>query len=293
MTKVLQYIVDGMAQGSLYVMISLGFTLVFGVMGIMNVAHADMFMVGVFVMLLVASSWHLGIVLGSLAGIVIVGVLGFALFHLVLKRVDREQQLALFIATLGVSYFLENFIAKRVEFRTRSVPALFKGHYFQVGGVRFSNAQIVLLLMTLIVAFGLITWLQRSEPGRLLRAVSENPQLAEILAIPTRKLMALAAVIGSVIAAIGGLLVSNTTLSIDPFVANTISLKMFAVAVVAGVGSVEGAVVVGLGLGVVESLAVGFIPNGSAWQNVVGLVAMVVILLVRPQGLFGRSVRVG
>lgn len=293
MTKLLQYLVDGLAQGSLYVMISLGFTLVFGVMGIMNVAHADLFMVAVFVMLLVASSWHLGIVTGVIVAVLAVAVVGFVLFHLVLKRIDREQPLALFIATLGVSYFLENFIAKRVQFRTRAVPALFKGHYYLVGGVRFSNAQIALLVVMAASAIGLLAWLQRSEPGRLLRAVSENPALADIIAIPTQRLKVIAVVIGSVIAAVGGVLVSNVTLSIDPFVANTISLKMFAVAVVAGVGSVEGAVLVGLCLGMVESLTVGYVPNGSAWQSVVGLVAMVIVLLVRPQGLFGRSLRVG
>ena len=134
-------------------------------------------------------------------------------------------------------------------------------------------------------------WLQRSSTGRLLRAVSENPPLSEMVGIDTGRMMGLSVVIASLIAGVGGLLVANQTQGIGPFVANDVSLKMFAVAVVAGVGSVGGAIIVGFSLGAVESLTVGYI--GSTWQNVIGLLAMVVILLVRPQGLFGRYSRVG
>jgi branched-chain amino acid transport system permease protein len=290
-THLVQYLVDGVAIGALYVMVALGFTLVFGVMGIMNVAHADLYMLAVFTTLWVGKDAHFGVVGGAAIGVAAAGVAGFLLFALVLRRIDRTQVLALFVATLGISYFLENLVAKLVAFRTRPVPALFHSHFYVLGGIRFSNGQIVLLATTLAISLGLATWLARSSPGRLMRAVSESPGLSEALGINTTKMMALAVVIASVIAGIGGVLVSNTTLAIDPFVANDLSLKMFAVAVVAGVGSVGGATTVGLLLGIVESLAVGY--WGSQWQSVVGLVAMVAILLVRPQGLFGRYARVG
>lgn len=291
MIKFLQYLVDGVAIGSLYVLVSMGFTLVFGVMGLMNVAHADLYMLATFSLLWVGGDAGLGVVTGAVAGVLLVAVIGVALFHGVLRRIDKTQPLALFIATLGVSYFIENLVAKLVNYRTRSVPALFQSNFYNVGGLRFSNGQIVLLLATATIAFGLTAWLRRSEPGRLMRAVSENATLADAVGIDTRRMMLIAVVIASVIAGAGGVLVSNTTLSIDPFIANTISLKMFAVAVVAGVGSVEGAAVVGFALGIVESLTVGY--YGSQWQNVIGLCAMVLVLLLRPQGLFGRTVRVG
>lgn len=291
MIKFLQYLVDGVAIGSLYVLVSMGFTLVFGVMGLMNVAHADLYMLATFSLLWVGGDAGLGVVTGAVAGVLLVAVIGVALFHGVLRRIDKTQPLALFIATLGVSYFIENLVAKLVNYRTRSVPALFQSNFYNAGGLRFSNGQIVLLLATASIAFGLTAWLRRSEPGRLMRAVSENATLADAVGIDTRRMMLIAVVIASVIAGAGGVLVSNTTLSIDPFIANTISLKMFAVAVVAGVGSVEGAAVVGFALGIVESLTVGY--YGSQWQNVIGLCAMVLVLLLRPQGLFGRTVRVG
>lgn len=291
MTKFAQYLIDGVAIGSLYVLVSLGFTLIFGVMGIMNVAHADLFMIAVMVMLLVASTWGLGVVTGAVVGVLVACLLAFIVLRIALRHVDKNEPLALFIATLGVSYFLENLVAKLVEFKTRSVPALFKSTFYKVFGLRFSSGQLVLLAATLVIAIGLTTWLSKSETGRLLRAVSESQGLSEVVGIDTGRMITIAVLIGAAIAGIGGVLQANTTLAIDPFVANSISLKMFAVAVVAGVGSVPGAAVVGLLLGIVESLTVGY--YGSQWQSVIGLVAMVLVLMLRPQGLFGRSGRVG
>lgn len=291
MTSFLQYVVDGLSVGSLYVLVAIGFTLVFGVLGLMNVAHADLFMIAAFGLAWFATDLGLGVVFGALGAILLAVCVGMIIYFLVLNRLDNTQALTLFVGTLGVSYFLENFVAKLVDFKTRSVPALFETVYYSAFGVQVSNAQLALFGCTLLLSIGLLLWLSRTEKGRLLRAVSESPTLAQLVAIPTRRMTALAVFIASLIAAIGALLVTNTTQAVDPFIANTVSLKMFAVAVVAGVGSVKGSVLVGLGLGIVEALTVGYF--GSQWQNVIGLLAMVVVLLMRPQGLFGTRLRVG
>ena len=291
MIPFVQHLVDGIGVGCLYALLATGFTLIFGVMGIMNVAHADFYMVAVFTYLFVASVSHLGVVAGVVAGVVVAGFLGAVLFFGVLDRIDQSRPLALFTATLGVSYVLENFVAKIVAFQTKSIPALFPSQPLLVLGVRFSTAQLVLLAATIVMSGGLTLWLRRSALGRFTRAVSENIMLAELVAIDTRRVRLVAVVLAAAMAGVGGLLVANTSLSINPFVADSVSLKMFAVAVVAGIGSVEGAVVVGLVLGMTESLTVGY--AGSQWQNVAGLLAMVVVLMVRPNGLFGRVRRIG
>jgi branched-subunit amino acid ABC-type transport system permease component len=223
--------------------------------------------------------------------VLVAAALGAVLFFGVLDRIDHSRPLALFTATLGVSYVLENFIAKTVRFQTKSIPALFPSAPLNVLGVRFSTAQMVLLAVTLLLALGLTLWLRRSSLGKFTRAVSENMVLAELVAIDTRRVRLIAVMIAAAMAGFGGLLVANTSLSINPFVADTVSLKMFAVAVVAGIGSVEGAVVVGILLGMIESVTVGY--EGSQWQNVAGLLAMVVVLMVRPNGLFGGARRIG
>lgn len=291
MRAFLQYLIDGLASGSLYVLLALGFTLVFGVMGMMNVAHADLYMLAVFTLVWVGEDAGLGQVIGVVAGVGAGIAAGFLVFLIVLRRIDKAVPLALFVGTLGVSYFIENLVAKLVDFKARSVAPLFQTTTWKVGGLRISNSDVLVLAATLAIAIGLLWWLKSSTTGRLLRAVSENPTLSETVGIDTSKMMGLSVLIASAIAAVGGLLVANKTQGVNPFVANDVSLKMFAVAVVAGIGSVGGATIVGLALGVVESMAVGYV--GSTWQNVIGLLAMVLVLLFRPQGLFGRYARVG
>lgn len=291
MSGPLQYLLDGLAAGSLYVLLALGFTLVFGVMGMMNVAHADLYMLAVFTFVWIGTDLGAGSVGGLVAGVVGAVAAGYLIFVIVLRRIDKAVPLALFVGTLGVSYVIENLVAKLVEFRARSVSPLFTTVTWQVAGLRISNSDVMVFLATLVIGLGLLWWLRSSSTGQLLRAVSENATLSEVVGIDTTRMMGLSVVIASAIAGVGGLLVANKTQGINPFVANDVSLKMFAVAVVAGAGSVGGAMIVGFALGVVESFAVAYV--GSTWQNVIGLVAMVAVLLFRPQGLFGRYNRVG
>jgi len=299
LTEFLQYVVDGLGSGTLYVLVAIGFTLVFGVMGLMNVAHADFYMLAAFGLFFLGGAEGLGWgVLAATISVLIGSLLvGFAMFHLILKRLDKEIMIAFFVATLGVSFFLENLVAKLADFRVRSVPALFTTHAYVIEGLYITNSVMVSLAAALIITFGLLAFLNYTEPGQLLRAVAENAMLANGVGINTRGMTLLAVLIGSCIAVIGGLLYANTTSTADPFVANTVSLKMFAVAIVAGIGSVGGALVVGLCLGIAESLTLwvgvrgGF--DGSQWQNVIGLVLMVVVLMTRPHGLFGKFERIG
>jgi len=299
LTEFLQYVIDGLGSGTLYVLVAIGFTLVFGVMGLMNVAHADFYMLAAFGLFFLGGAEGLGWgVLAATISVLIGSLLvGFAMFHLILKRLDKEIMIAFFVATLGVSFFLENLVAKLADFRVRSVPALFTTHAYVIEGLYITNSVMVSLAAALIITFGLLAFLTYTEPGQLLRAVAENTMLANGVGINTGGMTLLAVLIGSCIAVIGGLLYANTTSTADPFVANTVSLKMFAVAIVAGIGSVGGALVVGLCLGIAESLTLwvgvrgGF--DGSEWQNVIGLVLMVVVLMTRPHGLFGKFERIG
>jgi branched-chain amino acid transport system permease protein len=290
-TTFVQYLVDGLGVGCLYVLVATGFTLIFGVMGLMNVAHADLYMVAVFTYLWVGTDAQAGVLIGVIAAVAVVCLLGAIIFFGVLDRIDKGRPLALFTATLGVSYVLENFIAKVVQFQTKSIPALFPSQLLRLLDVRFSSAQLVLFAVTLLLSGGLTLWLRRSSLGRFTRAVSENAVLAELVAIDTGRVRLVSVILAAAMAGLGGLFVANTTLSINPFVADTVALKMFAVAVVAGIGSVEGALVVGLLLGMIEAVTVGY--WGSQWQNVVGLLAMVLVLMVRPNGIFGRARRIG
>ncbi len=291
MPHVAQVGIDGIVIGSSYVLVALGFTLIFGVLKIMNVAHADVYMLGALIGLWVNSDTPLGSALWIAAALAAGAVFGGLLYLVVLRRLGQEQMLAIFIATLGVSFFVEYLIARILGSQARALPGLFRSRFHEMAGVRISDAQILLLGATAAITVGLLAWMKYTSSGRNLRAVAENRLLADAVGVDTTAVTLTAVAVASAVAALGGVLVSNTTLTISPFSADEIALKMMVVTIVAGPGSVTGAALAGFMLGVVESASVAYL--GSQWQNPVGLVVLCVLLLVRPQGLFGRSARVG
>jgi branched-chain amino acid transport system permease protein len=199
--------------------------------------------------------------------------------------------MAVFIATLGLSFFVQNFVARVVGPDTVAATPLFSSGFHDIAGVAVSDAQIVLVASTAVLAVGLVKWISISDIGRSMRAVAENGPLARMVGINVAAVLIVTVMVASAIAALGGVLVTNVSQTVSPFLSNEVALKMFIVAMVAGAGSVGGAVIAGIGLGIVESFAVAYL--GSSWQHIAGFVILVVVLMVRPRGLFGKVARVG
>lgn len=289
MTYVVQIVVDGVVIGSTYALVALGFTLVFGVLGTLNMAHADFYMLGAYVSLWVGTS--VGTLVGILAAVLAGAIAGALLYVIILRRLDQQDTVPAFIATIGISYFLENFIARIVGPQTQPSPPLFASTYHYIYGVAISDAQILLIGATIVIGAAMSRWVGSSNIGRDMRALAENNFLARTVGVRAGLVMMVTLSVASGIAALGGVLVTNVTLTVTPFMAVEIAVDMFVVAMVAGAGSIGGSVVGGLGLGIAESFAVAYL--GSAWQYIVGLLLLIVVLMVRPQGLFGRATRVG
>ncbi len=290
MTQVIQIIVDGIVIGSTYALVGVGFTLVFGVLRLLNVAHAEFYMLGAFVSLWVTDSGA-GPIASVFAAVLVGMAAGVILYLVVLKRLTRADMTSIFIATLGVSFFIEYLVARTVGSQTRPAPGLFHSSFVSIAGIAISSTQLVLLGVMAAVTLGLVVWIGRTELGRDMRAIAENQFLAAAVGVRVGVVMAMAIAVASGIAALGGVLIANTTNTVSPFMGDNIALKMFVVVMVAGAGSVGGAALAGIGLGIAESFAVAYI--GSGWQDAVGLFVLIAILLFRPQGLFGRAARVG
>lgn len=291
MMELLQVVLNGLVIGSEYVLVAIGFTLIFGVMGVMNVAQADFYALGAFVMIWVGVNAGLGIVAGAIVGMLSGIVLGLLFYFLVLSRMGEKDFFAAFIASVGVSYFIENLLTSLVGSQGQLVPPLLPPTFHKWAGLLISTPQILLLACTVLITVGLLLMLSKTPFGRDVRAVSESRFLAAASGVNCRAVMIGSVVIASVIATIGGVLVAGTTLTITPFSGGDVVLEMFVVAIVAGMGSVGGAAITGFGLGVIESMTVAYV--GSSWEQVSGLLVLVVVLLIRPQGLFGRQVRIG
>ena len=291
MIEFLQVVLNGLILGSEYVLVAIGFTLIFGVMGVMNVAQADFYALGAFVMIWVCVNAGLGVVAGAALGMLSGLVLGLLYYFLVLSRLGEKDFFAAFIGSLGVAFFIENLLTSLVGSQGQAVPALLPSTFNSWGGLLISDPQILLLGATILITVGLLLVLSKTPFGRDIRAVSESRFLAAASGVNCRAVLIGSVAIASVIATIGGVLVSGTTLTITPFSGGDVVLEMFVVAIVAGMGSVGGAALTGFGLGVIESFTVAYV--GSSWEQVAGLLVLVVVLILRPQGLFGRQVKIG
>jgi branched-chain amino acid transport system permease protein len=291
MTHLLQILFDGLGSGAGYVLVGLGFSMIFGVLGVLNVAQADFYMVGAYVSYAVLTAVGAQLVLG-LATAALTGLaIGVIFYLVVVRRIRQDQQLAIFVATLGLSMFLQNVVARLAGPDQRPFPQLIAQRNYDAGGVILPRPTVVLIAATLAMAVALIVWLHRSRVGSEVRAVAQSRFLAAAIGIDVRRTMIIAVVISCVVATTGGVLIGNSLSTITPFIATNLGLKMFIVVLVAGAGSVAGVIVVGFGLGIAESFTVAYI--SSQWQDMAGLVALVLVLLLRPEGVFGQRARVG
>ena len=285
----LQGVVEGLVLGSAYALIAMGFTLVFGVLGVLNVAQADFYMTGAY------ASWVTLTVLGGGLAVALLTsaatgvVAAIVIYVVVLKRIPLDQPLAVFIATLGISMALQNGVARIEGPDDRSYPSLLSPTFHDVGPVQVSVSQLLVVGMMIAFFLALVLWIKKTAMGREIRAVSENRGVAQALGVNVRFVLIATLIVACVMAGVTGFAFGNLFGSISPFMSQSMALKMFIVALVAGTGSFGGVVAVGLGLGVLESLTVIYI--GSGWQDMGGFAVLVLVLLLRPQGVFGSAVR--
>lgn len=291
MTHLIQVVFDGLGSGAGYVIIALGFSLIFGVAGVLNVAHADFYTVGAYAALLSLSSVGENSFV-ALSTALIVGIaIGLPFYLIVVRRVAGKDQLAAFVATLGISMFLQNVIARVAGPDQQAFPQLIERRTFIVGGVVMPSAQLAIIAAACLITAALVAVLRYTSLGKNIRAIASSPQVAAAFGINVGRTMLVAVTLSCVVATVGGLVIGNEHSTVTPFMANSLSVKMFIVVLVAGARSVSGAAVVGFGLGLLESFTIAY--GSSAWQDMVGLLALLLVLLVKPAGLFGRPVRVG
>jgi len=218
-------------------------------------------------------------------------LLGLVFYGVVVRRVRHEQQLAVFVATIGLSIAVQNLVARIAGPDQRPFPQLVAHAFYHVGGVVLPRPQVVLIALTLALAAALIAWLRWTAVGRDIRAVAESRFIAAAVGINVNRTMRVAVMVSCIVATVGGVIIGNAQTTITPFMASSLAVKMFIVVLVAGAGSIGGAILVGFGLGIAESFTVAYV--SSQWQDMTGLVALVLVLLLRPEGVFGQRARVG
>lgn len=281
-----QTVANGLMVGMVYVLLAVGFTLVFGIMRIVNFAHGEFYMVGSYFLYVIYGQYGLPFPLTVVLVAATVGILGIAIERIVL-RPFRKDELNGMIAALGVALILQNLVLYLFGPTQRSVPEVVSG-FAEFGGLIFPWGRIIVLVGALVATACLYLLVVHTRTGQAMRAVAQDTEIASAQGIDVDRIFALGFAIGVGLAAIAGSLMA-TVLSISPFIGLMPTLKAFIVVVLGGLGSIPGAALAALALGMFESFAVLFVASTTADILQFGLV--IVVLLVRPQGLLGTKDR--
>lgn len=291
MTYVAQQLVNGMALGSIYALLAIGLTMVYGILRLINFAHGDMMMLGAYLAAVMIGGSFMPILLAVLVPTVVIGLFGLLVERTAYKPLRGAPEVAMLITSLGVSRLIQNstVIAMSPQPRSFGLPGDLTSS-ITVAGVRLTRLDILtfLLVLALMVALGL--YINRSITGMAMRASSENLKAARLIGINVNYVIGAAFIIGSALAGIAGFLWAGRYGIYDPFMGFLPGLKAFVAVVIGGIGSIRGAVVGGFILGVAEIGFVGFLPpEFSGFRDAFVFGLLLVVLLVRPHGLFGKS----
>jgi branched-chain amino acid transport system permease protein len=285
----LQQIVNGLTLGSAYAVIAIGYTLVFGVLNIVNMAHGGIFMMGAYIGLLLVTDFGLGLfpaLLGAMAGGAVLGY-GLEIFALRPLRKHKAGHLAPLISTIGVSIFLESAALLVFGPQTRSFPANGGGQLMDLGLFKISGIQIISLGTSVLLMILLTLLLNRTRLGKAVRATSENAETASLLGIHTGQVITFTVMLASALGAAAGVLIGLSFNAIEPTMGTTMGFKGLAVLIMGGLGNIEGAMAGGFILGIAEVLSVAY--GASSYRDAVAFGLIILILFIRPEGLFAKA----
>lgn len=285
----MQQLVNGLQLGSIYALIALGYTMVYGIVRLINFAHGDIYMVGAYIGFFAAGFFGKSFPLALVTAMLGCAALGLTVERLAYRPLRQAPRLATLTTALGVSIFLENFIRKFVGPNFLPYPRILKVGQVSVLGLQLSGVTV----MVVAVAVGLLILLQfivlKTKIGKAMRAVSYDMDAAKLMGIDVDRVIAATFFIGSSLAAAAGVLVGVAYPRIDPYMGVLPGLKAFVAAVLGGIGNIPGAVLGGLVMGIAETLVTGFIR--STLRDAIAFAILIVVLLVRPSGILGTFVR--
>jgi branched-chain amino acid transport system permease protein len=297
-----QQIINGLVLGSIYALVALGYTMVYGILGLINFAHGDITMIGALVSLtliqLLAAAGLPAPVILLLAGggaIMVCAILGLSIERLAYRPLRRAPRLAPLITAIGVSILLQYSAALIWGKQYLSLPQIIEPAQFTIFGAQLTSLQVAIFLLACLIMAGLLWFIKASRMGRAMRATEQNPDVAGLMGVNTNTVIAFTFVLGSAIGAIAGLMVVLYYGLGHYFMGFMLGLKAFTAAVLGGIGSVGGAVLGGLLLGVIESLASGYIGDltggvlGSNYRDIFAFLVLVLVLVLRPAGLLGHQ----
>ena len=288
----ISYLVNGLSLGSVYAIIALGYTMVYGIAKMLNFAHGDIIMVGAYVALMSMTQAGMPPAAAVLAAVVVCTVLGVVIERIAYKPLrNASSSLAVLITAIGVSYLLQNLALLIFGANTQTFSSVitWKGITLAGGSLNISGVTIVTIVACIIIMIALVAFVQKTKPGQAMRAVSEDKGAAQLMGINVNGTIALTFAIGSALAAIAGVLLCSAYPSLTPYTGAMPGIKAFVAAVFGGIGSIQGAFIGGLLLGIIEILGRAYISSQMA--DALVFAVLIIVLLVKPSGLLGKQIQ--
>lgn len=288
---------NGLSLGAIYALIAIGYTMVYGIIGMINFAHGEIYMIGAYTGLVTLTAAGMAgtmpfvvlLALMLVVAVAVTGCYGYAVERVAYRPLRGSPRLVALISAIGMSIFLQNWVALGQGARDVAVPALMPGALrFDTGGfvVTASYSRLLIIGVTVALMIALTLFIRYSRMGRACRACAQDMRMANLLGIDTNKVISFTFVLGAMLAAVGGVLIALTVGKLNPFIGFLIGIKAFTAAVLGGIGSIPGAMLGGVLLGLAETFAAGYL--SSQYKDIVAFLLLVLILLFRPTGLLGK-----
>jgi len=287
--RFLSYLIEGIRLGSVYSIIALGYTMVYGIAKMLNFAHGDVIMVGGFVVFTVMSIWGQSPILAVIAAVIVCTLLGVTIERIAYRPLRKATSLAVLITAIGVSYLLQNLALLIFGANIKSFTSVFNLEPIRLaeGEISISGETVVTIIACIVIMIGLTTFIKRSKTGRAMIAVSEDKDAAVLMGVNVNKTIATTFAIGSALAAVASVLQFSSIPSISATSGAMPGIKAFIAAVFGGIGSIPGAMIGGILLGVIEILGRRYI--SMELSDAIVFLILILILLVKPTGILGKK----
>ncbi len=289
MTEFLQQLVNGLSIGSIYALIALGYTMVYGIIKLINFAHGDIYMLGAFIGFSAITYFHLGFFTALILAMVLCAVIGVIIERIAYKPLRNATRIAALITAIGVSYILEYGTQKIMAPNAKPFPATLGNEVITLFGIQIKMQQIYILVITIVLMILLQFIVRKTKMGRSMRAVSVDADAARLMGIDVDATISTTFAIGSALAGAAGVLVGLYYNSINPLMGMIPGIKAFVAAVFGGIGIIPGAMFGGFFIGIVESLVTAY--GSSLYKDAVVYAILILILVIKPAGLLGKNVK--
>lgn len=286
--RFITYLINGISLGSIYAIIALGYTMVYGIAKMLNFAHGDVIMIGCYVVFMTMSGMNMNPLLSVILAVVVCTVLGVIIEKVAYKPLRKASPLAVLITAIGVSYLLQNIALLIFGADTKSFSSVVPLQNIKIGGITITGVTVVAVLACIVIMIGLMIFIKKTKAGQAMLAVSEDKDAAQLMGVNVNGTISLTFAIGSGLAAIAGVLLCSAYPTLTPYTGAMPGIKAFTAAVFGGIGSIPGAMIGGILLGIIEIFSKAYI--STQLSDAIVFAVLILVLIVKPDGLLGKHV---